>query len=174
MWSRFPRRTSQFGFSVDTPFAALTQHFESNDWAYETDDAQKIVHATLNGQSGEIRMIAGITDDDDLLEAVAILPVKIPANARQQAAEFCIRASYRMKSGHFELDFDDGRVRFHASAPFADAHLHDSVIHRCVGAAALLSDYYFPHLMSVIYGVATPASAVKNADAQLGQDSRDA
>lgn len=156
---------------MDTPFAALTQHFQSHEWAYETDDAQKIVHATLNGESGEIRMIAGITDDDDLLEAVAILPVKIPANARQQAAEFCIRASYRMKSGHFELDFDDGSVSFHVSAPFADAQLHDSVIHRCVGTAALLSDHYFPHLMSVIYGGATPASAVKNAAAQFGQDS---
>lgn len=170
MWPRKKDPTPEFTIGC-TSFARLVQHFQSNDWAFESDEQQRVVHTTLTGDSGQIRIVAAISEDDDLLEVLTILPVNAPPNKRYEAAEFCNRASFGMKIGRFELDFDDGTVRFHASAPFDDGDLPESVIHRCVGTALVLADHYFPHLMSVLYGGMTSAHAVQTAEAQLQQKS---
>lgn len=145
-------------------FISLKKYFNHNEWKYEFDDENQVVSTHLEGDTGLFRVVAVISPENDLLEVAAYLPCKVIPESRHLAAEFCTRASYGLKIGHLEFDFDDGAVRLHVSSLFADEDLDKSLIHKSVGAAVVLADRYNPYLLSAIYGTTTPEEAVRNAE----------
>lgn len=152
---------------MPSPFATLIAYLEKQRWTFDADEETKSAHWGISGEHAQVRCIAAISDEDDLLQVFVVLPVRIPEGSRIAAAEFCTRATYGMKIGRFETDLDDGEVRVHASAPFRQGDLPESVIHHCIGISLLLADHYFPDLMSVVYGETEPDAAVASASARL-------
>lgn len=83
-------------------------------------------------------------------------------------AETIVRANYRLNVGKFEMDFDQGELRFQASQILTDDRLEDSVIDRLMGTTLSLLDVYLPAILSVIYGNELPEDAIRCAEAGRG------
>jgi len=152
---------------MSTPFSTLVAYLEKQSWSFDADEDSKLVRWGIAGEHAHVHCIAGINEDDDLLQVFIVMPIRVPEEKRLEVAEFCARATYGMKIGRFETDLDDGEVRVHASAPFRTGDLPEEVVHQCVGISLLLGDHYFPDLMSVVFGDTDPDAAVANASARL-------
>jgi hypothetical protein len=79
---------------------------------------------------------------------------------RAAVAEFLTRANYGLRVGNFEMDFDDGEVRYRTSVDLAGEALAPAVLKQLVSHNALQFDRYLPGLEAVIQGAA-PAEAVR-------------
>ncbi|MEI6715590.1 MAG: hypothetical protein WCO60_17675 [Verrucomicrobiota bacterium] len=65
-----------------------------------------------------------------------------------------------MKVGAFDLDMDDGEIRFHASSVSPEGRLEDSVIGRLLSVSLILADRYYPAFMAVLFGNQSPEEAL--------------
>ncbi len=59
---------------------------------------------------GKVNML--IIINDDRANCYASAPANIPEKSRANIAEAIARANYGLRAGNFEMDFDDGEIRY--------------------------------------------------------------
>ena len=79
-------------------------------------------------------------------------------------AEFITRANYGLKVGNFEMDMDDGEVRFKTSIDVEKDQLNRTQVSNLVYANVWTMDRYLPGIFSVIYGSENPRQAVNKIE----------
>jgi len=141
-------------------FATLGQFLEDDEWHPQRLDDKYVYRMGFSGKNGQTTCIARILVDLDQLMFYVIAPVKAPEELRLAVAEFVTRANYGLRIGNFEMDFDDGEVRYKSSLDFESATLTPELIRNAIYPAVQTTDRYLPGLMAVIYGGKPPAEAV--------------
>lgn len=144
-------------------FQRIIEHFKRRQLKFQVDETRPILRATFGLKNCQFQSVAVVSDEDDLLQWITFLPVVIPTKRRAAVAEACVRASHRMKLGRFELDFANGALGFHASAPYAQGELAEVVIERLMFTSLAMVDHYFPALMRVGFGGVSPELEVGDA-----------
>jgi Putative bacterial sensory transduction regulator len=87
-------------------------------------------------------------------------PVKVPEELRPTVAEYITRVNYGLRVGNFELDYEDGEVRYKSCIDFEGETLTNGYIRNTIYPALKTIDRYLPGLMKVIYGSKTPVEAI--------------
>jgi hypothetical protein len=140
---------------------AIARLFESCEWSYDRLEPGTGLRTSLEGANGIYTCLALVRPNTDMLLVYIYSPTKVPDDKRQEAAEFFTRANYGIPIGNFELDFADGEVRYKTSVDCEGIpEFTEQLAKDLVFAGASTLDRYYPGLMSVIYGSATPAAAV--------------
>jgi len=95
-------------------------------------------------------------------------PQKASSGARRAMAEFLTRANHGLSVGNFELDLDDGAVRFKTSVELADVALTAALLDRLL--TVNLSETA-RHLDAIV-GIASGALSANDAVARLAAPAR--
>ena len=147
----------------------------SNGWAaYETVetfladdgwfplaiDGTTAYRSGFNGDSGKFRVITHVNVELEQLYIYVMAEVNIPEETRMAVGEFMTRANYGMRIGNFEIDLNDGEVRYKSSLDFEGQPLTARLVHNAIYPAVTTMDRYFPSLMKVAYGGATALDAI--------------
>jgi len=154
---------------MNIAFEKLIQHFDEHELKYLVDGDKQAVFANFGGEIGSYRVVAKVDEDDDLLLVFGYAPLRIPEGSRPAIAETIARANYCLKIGKFEMDFDDGELRFQAANIQAEGSLTDEIIRRIIGLVLHMLDTYLPAVLSVVYGNELPKDAISCVEAELGQ-----
>ena len=147
----------------------IAKFFKKDDWRYEFDEENSLFKSgvAVDSAVGNVRVF--ISAMDDKVVCVLVLPQQVPEDARVAVAELACRINYKLCFGQFEIDFDDGELRFRYAMPSEE--LTDSPMDK---ARALL---YLPHAMlklyssaflKVILGARTPQAAVDELGPEIG------
>ena len=91
-------------------------------------------------------------------------PVRVPEGARPSIAETIARANYGLRLGKFEMDYDDGELRFQLAHVLPGGLLDEEIISRSFSQAMTMLDRYLPAVLSVIYGNEHPKDAIRNVE----------
>jgi hypothetical protein len=94
-------------------------------------------------------------------------PLPVPQGCRPAIAEAVTRANYGLHMGKFEMDFNDGELRFQTSQILTGATVGEDVIDRMIGVTMAMLDRYMPAFLSVIYGNELPKDAIQCVEAVL-------
>ena len=97
------------------------------------------------------RIVAQVDDDDDLFQIVGFAPVRVQEGSRSAIVETITRANFGLRVGKFEMNVDEGELRFHAAQILTHGCLDDAVIERMMGTTVAMLDMYLPAILSVIY-----------------------
>jgi hypothetical protein len=109
-----------------------------------------------------------------LFELFAYSPIRIPEGCRPAIAEAVARvarANYGLRLGKFELDVDDGQVRFQVSQVLTSEAVGEEVIDRMISAAIHVLDMYLPAFLSVVYANELPKDAIRRVEAVCSRPS---
>ena len=79
-------------------------------------------------------------------------------------AEFISRANFGLMIGNFELNFDDGEVRYKTSLDVEDTAINFNLIKNLVYANITLMDHYYGGIMKVIYSDKTAAELIEEIE----------
>jgi hypothetical protein len=80
---------------------------------------------------------------------------------RDAVARFIARANWGLLIGNFELDYDDGQVRFKSSIDFSGTELSETMIRNAILPAMTAFETYANQLVAIMTGAATAAQPVK-------------
>jgi hypothetical protein len=146
--------------SVSKGFESIVEYFKRRDWRFIADEALLAVQATFSLANTRPRCLAVVNEEDDLFHFVSLFPVLIPEEDREAIAEVCVRASWALKHGCFELNRDTGDLRFRTSLPYPKGSLPEDSIRRVITANLFTADTFFPAFKTVLYGHRSPAAAL--------------
>ncbi len=145
-------------------FATLGQFLENDGWYPQRLDEKHIYRMGFSGRNGQTICYAQIRVDLEQFLFYVVAPIKAPEEVRQAVAEFITRANYGLRIGNFEMDFDDGEVRYKSSLDFEGATLDPALIKNAIYPAVQTMDRYLPGLMSVFYGSKSPVEAIAEVE----------
>ncbi len=145
-------------------FATLGRFLEQDGWYPQQMNDAYVYRMNFQGKNGDLRCYAQIRIEAEQLICYALTPIKVPAEARTAAAEFITRANYGMYIGNFEMDFNDGEVRYKSSVDFQDVPLEPYLIRNTIYPTVQLLDRYLPGLLKVVFGGKTPIEAVQEIE----------
>ncbi len=153
---------------MSSGFHAVVRFFEEHKWRFEKLEDDRIIHLGFGGENGHFRCAAVVNEDDDMLQFFTFVPLRITEERRADLAEFITRANYGMKIGKFEMDYDDGELRFHTGARYTDQSLPHEIIRDVIGVNLVTTDRYFPALTRLLFGGLTPAEAIDSVEDRGG------
>ena len=139
---------------------------DGDDWRYEANDHGSVATVTggiggFKGLYNSYRFILFVGDDE--LQNYATLPAsakdKLP-----EMAEFITRANYGLKYGDFEMDWNDGEVRFHLAFPMSAVRAVKMLLPTLLMLPAKMLDQYSKGFTEVLMGLKSPADAIKDCE----------
>ena len=83
------------------------------------------------------------------LSCIASFRQTVPDARRLEAAEYLHRINYGLLLGNFEMDYDEGEVRFRTSL-MAEESLPHEVLDRYIQMPAAMLDRYAPGLAAIV------------------------
>jgi hypothetical protein len=119
---------------------------------------QAAIRITFTGSNDAWICVARAREEQEQFVFYSIAPVEIQPDVRPAAAEFLHRANFGLIVGNFELDMDDGEVRFKTWVDCPDTPLTDSLMRPLVVANIAMMDRYLPAIHAVNAGAAAVAA----------------
>jgi hypothetical protein len=122
----------------------------------------------------ELALAVRVNDDGQRITAYSFLDDEVPAERRADVAEVVLRANRGLLTGAFELDLDNGDLRFRTNLDVGGAQLSDQQLDALM--TPVLRDNvvafatYLGAIEQVIEGSASPADAVREAEQEPEDD----
>jgi hypothetical protein len=141
-------------------FEAVGKFMEADGWHPQRLDDNYVYRAYFVGYNGEVTCFAQVRVDLEQFIFYVVMPVRAPANMRLAVAEYITRANYGLRIGNFEMDFDDGEVRYKSSIDFEGVELTPGLIRNAIYPAVQTMDRYLPGVLSVVFGGKSAEEAI--------------
>jgi hypothetical protein len=118
----------------------------------------------FSGENGHWPCYAQARDAQQQIVVYSICPLRVSEEKRPTMAEFITRANYGLVIGNFEMDYEDGELRYKTSLDFEDAEVTTELLRHIVYANVTTLDRYLPGILAVLAGGQTPEAAVLAID----------
>jgi len=148
-------------------YDTMLQFFTEDDWRYDRIEGKPFLKMGFKGESGSWRCFAQAREEQKQFVFYSVLDVNVPEDKRAAMAEFITRANYNLILGNFEMDFDDGEIRYKTCIDFKceDARVTTGILKNAVYMNVIMTDKYFSGVMSVIYAGVKAKDAVDKCEA---------
>jgi hypothetical protein len=145
-------------------FSVLIDYMEEEDWKYEILEGETIIRFHFKGSAGRLLCYGEVDEEKSWLIFYSYMPVNAPTEKMTEVAEFVTRANRGMRIGNFELDFDDGEIRYKTSIDVEGGELTAKMIDNLLRANLSTINRYFAGVMELIYGNQPPAEIIKRIE----------
>jgi hypothetical protein len=130
----------------------LKRVFAEHGWPYSEVDGAPVLVTELSGPEGQWDFYAQAVEEKGLILLYSIAPQHVPDDRRRAVAEFLTRANYGLADGNFELDFEDGEVRYKTVLHVQGDELDSLLVKRLVRANGTALETYLPSIAAVTTG----------------------
>jgi hypothetical protein len=133
-------------------------------WSWERVDGVPELRFLFEGASGLTwPCFVHVEVDDQQWLFFSEVPGVIPPRDRQAVMTFLTRANFGMSIGNFEMDLDDGTVRFKTSIDARGVALTAGLVRNHVDANLGAMDVYLPGVLEVLAGT-SPEAAIASIE----------
>lgn len=150
---------------IEASLRKLREWLTRNDWSFEDAEDGAYIRTGVQGRHSRFRIILGIRGDGPTFLCFGLFDFSVPAPRRPACAELINRINYTSLLGAFEMDAEDGELRFRLTFPLDGAELCDEQIERALVVAAMMADRFYPAWMSLIHAGLSPTAALDTVDA---------
>ncbi len=150
--------------NAEQAFETLGNFLREDEWHPEQLEDRTIYRMGFQGQNGRMACYAQIRLELKQFLFYVLAPMKAPEEKRMAIAEFITRANYGLRIGNFEMDFEDGEVRYKSSLDFEGVELQPEIIRNAIYPAVQTMDLYLPGIMGVLYSDKTPTELIEEIE----------
>jgi hypothetical protein len=141
------------------------EFFDEAGWAYETNDQGPMLRAFHDGDTGAFPVYVKANEAVDQLVVYAVLPEPVPIERRPDVGSLLAGLNYGLSIGNFELDHEDGEVRFRAGIDVDGGTLTPRMVRSLAAACVVNLDLYRPAIRAVADGSMTAIEALDDTGA---------
>jgi hypothetical protein len=154
-----------------SPFGTVKEFLDGRNYTYSASEENQRIGLSMCGRHADYRFVLRITNEGEFFQITANYPLRIrDVKFRPSVAELLTRANYAMLLGKFEMDMEDGEIRFHLSQVIEEGRLEVSTVEKLFLTCLHTMDRYFPALMQHIHAGYTPGDAVFHAELDIHTD----
>ena len=141
-------------------YRTMLDMFRADGWPVSEIEGASAVSLSFRGVNGRWACLAQAREAEAQLLFYSICPVAVQEAQLPAAAEMIARANAGLILGNFELDYDDGEIRFKTSIDVEGDRLTTALARRMVHANVATTDQYLPALRAVLDEGVAPAEAI--------------
>ncbi|MBN9388906.1 MAG: YbjN domain-containing protein [Chloroflexi bacterium] len=145
-------------------FDEVKAFFAYEDWPVQVSASEQLLETQFKGEQGQWTCYAQANEEAHQFVFYSVCPTLVPSAKRAAMAEFISRANFGLMIGNFELNFDDGEVRYKTSLDVEDTAINFNLIKNLVYANITLMDHYYGGIMKVIYSDKTAAELIEEIE----------
>ena len=127
------------------------EFFESLNWHIAYLENSTAVSMEYRGKKGTFTCHMHVLEEAQQIVYYSIFPAHVPEDKRGTVMAFLTYANYGLIYGNFEINLDDGQVRYKTSIDVEGNGLSHSLLQPIVFINVSTLDHYFESLMSLIY-----------------------
>ena len=139
---------------IDIAKAFLT----SKGWVYDTSSEAAVLRLGFDGRGGRFPCYVECHEELGQLVFFCLRPGSVPAAQRPKVAEYLMRVNCRLNVGGFELNFDDGTVRFRSGIDVEGRGLDAVLLSHLALLSVATMDKFMPGIDAVLAGTAAQAA----------------
>ena len=143
---------------------AIEAFFVEDNWKYDPINERGIfrTNMTLHSRVQHINIYVNVRDDTFSIES--ILPFNADEDSRPAIAEYLTRANYGLLHGNFEMDFEDGEIRYKTVHYCPDENPTMEEVRKMMYTNIAMVKRYGDNMVKVMFGMMTPKEAVEDAE----------
>lgn len=145
-------------------FQQLTQVMDEQEYTYQQRGDEETITADFKTQVAAYHIVMKVEAEFEMFQIFGYAPVVMPEGSRRAIAEAVARANYGLRIGKFELDMNDGELRYHIAHILTEGNLDPVVADRCIDTTMAMLDRYFPAMLSVAFGNEPAEEAIMFAE----------
>jgi hypothetical protein len=141
-------------------YLQFTEFFDKHQWKHHQFGDQPVLHTHVHGEQGHWLGVAIAREEEEAIAFISLFPSVVPVNKRAVCAELLTRLNYNLKHGSFQMDMDDGEVRFITRLMPPTNEATPEQIEHLVFANVFTMDQRYDAIMKVIHGGASPKAVM--------------
>lgn len=149
---------------MNSSLNTLAAYLEADRWPVITADEINSLRTRFRGVNGEWNCYGQVHDDGQVLLFYSICPLSVPHRQRVRIAELLTRANYGLALGNFELDFEEGEIRYKTSLHSGDEEPSPARFEKLIYPNVATMDRYLPSIRSVLYEDVAPIDAIAQVE----------
>lgn len=134
---------------------------EKQHWQYTRDEEKPVIHTGVTGKNGQWRCLVAVGGNEDHVIFLSFFPCVVPPHKRAACSELLSRINFGLTHGCFELDFEDGEVRFRTCIPVIEGQVAPEMVEYLVFTNLFAVDRFFGPIMSVVFADVSPKEALR-------------
>ena len=129
---------------------AAASYFQQQEWEFIKSFKDSTIQFVFSGENGQWNCLIKTRETTSQFVFYSICPIPVPEEKRLLIAEFITRANYDTIIGNFELDFDDGEIRYKTSIDVEGDRLSIANIESLIYPNLGTMDRYLPGIKAII------------------------
>ncbi len=155
---------------------AINNFLTDDGWRFSFDDRNGVFRfgLNLNGRLKKINYIVNVRENYYTVYAVS--PIGADEDDKKMMAtmaEFICRVNYGLINGNFELDINDGEIRFKCFLPFEDITPTMEMIKSSIYCPAVMFNRYSAGIVDIIFGNSTAKKAIAKCEGTTAEELQD-
>lgn len=135
------------------PLDVMRKVFQDEEFNFEEDEDTLSFRLGLKNVDVTV-LCSGRAND--LANIFVLLPIRAAEEFRANTGEFLHRLNYVARRMSWEMDYNDGEIRFVSAADTIAGPLTEAHFRRILHSMVVTADIVFPYLTSVLSGRMTP------------------
>lgn len=151
-------------FTEDAALSFFARHLDDQKWNYHRVAERPTLFSGFSGTDAlwDFNMFARKKSDGLVLLGVnSFIPNKARPEQRAVCAELLSRINFELTLGCFEMNHQDGELRFRTSAVLPAGDITVGVVEHLIRSNLATVDERIGQIMAVLYGNMTPEEALK-------------
>ena len=137
------------------------EYFDKQGWGYTQASDKPVIRTGFTGDNGQWLCVASAGPKDEYLMFLSLLPCKAQSQSRATCAELLTRINYGLSHGCFEMDVEDGELRFRTTLPLVSPSVSPELVEHLVFSNLCIVDRFFAAIMKVLYAGVPPKAALE-------------
>lgn len=140
-------------------YDALIDFFKTDQWPYLALEGSTVLTLNCEGQNARWTCYAQVREEQQQFIFYSLCPITIPEDKRAEVLEFLTRTNYGLIMGNFELDLDEGEIRYKTSFDSEGVSLTPALFKNVIYPNVAMMDQYLPDIFSLVYAEEMPVEA---------------
>lgn len=149
--------------------STIQKFLDSKKWKYKRIEDKNVIHFGINASNGNIDCVAEVREEHKQFIFLSYCTIKAIDEKLNSINEYLSRVNYNLVIGDFEINFEDGKIRFKSSMFYDDLFpISEKLVEQNIITNLYMVDRYLPGIMSVMYSGISPEQAHREIDAFPG------
>jgi hypothetical protein len=149
---------------------SVVEYFETDGWPFEQIEDMPILKTGFSGDNGSWVCLARTIESQQQMVFYSVCPTNIPEANRDEVTRYLSRVNYDMIIGNFEIDLDDGEVRYKTSIDVEGTPLTHALLEPLVYQNVNTMDQYLPGIVAIVEDGLTAEQALSKLSAEEDDD----
>ncbi len=153
---------------------SVVKFLKAEDIHFSQLNDKTIYRVGFGGKNGTFFMYIDVDEDSEHIECITMCPLRAAENTKTDVLRLFAHVNWRLAAGHFDIDLNDGEVRFRTSIFAGSSEFDHDLIKHLVFVSMTTMDMFIPVIASVICGKVGAEDALrmhaknasKNSDAK--------